>query len=94
MYVVAVEFELHEKRNSEFITLVRENAETSRRAELGCRKFDVCIDPTNPAYVFLYELYDDRAAFEDHLATDHFRSFDRASAPMFRSKKVRFLEHV
>lgn len=94
MYVVAVEFELHENRVSEFITLIRENARTSKRAELGCRQFDICIDRTDPTFIFLYELYDDRAAFDAHLATDHFRNFDRSSAAMIRSKKVRLLELV
>lgn len=94
MYVVSVEFELQESHVDEFIPLIRQNAETSKRVEPGCRQFDVCIDPTNSAYVFLYELYDDRAAFEAHLATDHFRSFDKMSAAMIRSKKIRFLQRV
>ena len=94
MYVVAVEFELQQSYVAEFISLIRENSETSRRVEPGCQQFDVCIDPTNSAFVFLYELYNDRAAFEAHLATDHFRHFDRVSAAMIRNKKIKFLECV
>jgi quinol monooxygenase YgiN len=94
MYIVTVEFEVHPDRRSEFIRLIRENALTSLKIEGGCRQFDVCLDPKHPTYVFLYELYDDRAAFDAHLATEHFRHFDRLSASMVRDKKVRLLERA
>jgi quinol monooxygenase YgiN len=94
MYVVIVEFKLRADRAGEFIALIRENARTSVQTEQGCRQFDVCLDPKDPAYVFLYELYDDRAAFEAHLATGHFKTFDQNSAPMVLDKKVRLLERA
>jgi quinol monooxygenase YgiN len=94
MYVVIVEFKLNADRASEFVALIRENAHTSMQIEQGCRQFDVCCDPKDPAYVFLYEVYDDRAAFEAHLATGHFKTFDRISGPMVSGKKVRLLERV
>jgi autoinducer 2-degrading protein len=94
MYVVTVEFELHPDCSSEFIRLIHENAFTSLKTEEGCRQFDVCLDPKQPRYVFLYEVYDDRAAFDAHLATEHFGSFDLLSARMVRDKKVRLLERA
>jgi quinol monooxygenase YgiN len=36
----------------------------------------------------LYEIYDDRAAFEAHLKTAHFASFNRASEPLVADKTV------
>jgi quinol monooxygenase YgiN len=92
MYVVTVEFKLHADRAAEFLALIRENARTSLQVEQGCRQFDVCRDPKDPAYVFLYELYDDRAAFEAHLATEHFRSFDQFSRSMVSDKQIHLLE--
>jgi autoinducer 2-degrading protein len=44
--------------------------------------------------VFLYEVYDDRAAFDAHLSAPHFKSFDAATAGMIRSKKVRALTRL
>jgi quinol monooxygenase YgiN len=94
MYVVTVEFKLHADRASEFVALIRENARTSVQTEQGCRQFDVCHDPKDPAYVFLYEVYNDRTAFEAHLATGHFKNFDQNSGPMVVDKKVRLLERA
>lgn len=38
--------------------------------------------------VFLYERYDDRAAFEAHLASTHFKTFDAMVAPCLEAKTV------
>ncbi len=57
--------------------------------EPGCRQFDVCTDPDRPGDVFLYELYDDADAFQAHLQTPHFKSFDAKVAGMIAQKTVR-----
>ena len=89
MYIVTVEFTLEPQRLPAFMPRMVENASASREREPGCRQFDVCVDPQAPHVVFLYEVYDDRAAFEAHLATAHFKTFDAAVAEMVAEKKVR-----
>lgn len=94
MYVVTVGFDIQPARLAEFLPLMRENARASVENEPGCRQFDVCIDPARPASVFLYEVYDDRAAFEVHLASAHFRRFDAAVRDMVANKTVRRLQRL
>ena len=94
MYVVIVDFQIKPERVAEFMSLMVENARASRETEPGCRQFDVCVDPGDKTRVFLYELYDDRAAFDAHLATAHFKRFDAAVAPMLASKAVRTLKKL
>ena len=94
MYVVIVDFKIKPERLAEFMPLMLENARASRETEPGCRRFDVCVDPKEKTSVFLYELYDDRAAFDAHLATAHFKRFDPAVTPMVASKAVRLLSLV
>ena len=91
MYVVIVDFRIKPERVAEFMPLMLENARASRETEPGCRQFDVCVDPADGTAVFLYEVYDDRAAFDVHLASAHFKKFDPAVAPMVASKAVRTL---
>ena len=91
MYVVTVTFRLHPKSMAAFMPLMLQNAQTSRLQESGCRQFDVCRDGEG---VFLYEVYDDRAAFDAHLESTHFKDFDRAVADMIASKEVRLFEEV
>jgi len=94
MYVIIVDFEIQPGRLAEFMPLMTGNAAASLRDEPGCRQFDVCQNPEAPHMIFLYEVYDDRAAFEAHLRMPHFRSFDSATADMIISKTVRSFARV
>jgi quinol monooxygenase YgiN len=88
MYVVTVEFGIDPAQWAQFMPLMLENARQSRSDEPGCRQFDVCVDPARPATVFLYELYDDRVAFDAHLATPHFKAFASATGKMIVHRQV------
>jgi autoinducer 2-degrading protein len=88
MFSVVVMFEIKPGAEAVFLDLIRQNASASVRDEPGCQLFDVCTDPAQPSEVFLYELYDDPAAFEAHKTAPHYISFDSASAPLIQSKRV------
>ncbi|MEO5756332.1 MAG: antibiotic biosynthesis monooxygenase [Mesorhizobium sp.] len=83
-------FELVEGGFPEFHRMVSENAALSVELEPDCLRFDVLTpaDATAPTHVFLYEIYRDRAAFDLHLAADHFRQFDRLSRDLVTRKTV------
>lgn len=89
MYVITVDFEIDATHLDAFLPLMVQNAAASVRDEPGCRQFEVCQDPDKPTRMFLYEVYDDRAAFDTHLATPHFTAFDEATTGMIISKTVR-----
>lgn len=87
--VVLVEFALHPGKEPEFRRLVLENAAASLRDEPGCSLFDVLTPEGEPSErIVLYEIYDDPAAFDAHLATPHFASFNEATAPLVAKKTV------
>jgi (4S)-4-hydroxy-5-phosphonooxypentane-2,3-dione isomerase len=94
MYVIAVEFTIHSQHAPTFMPLMLENARNSLQTEPGCRRFDVCRDPSQPERIFLYELYDDRAAFDLHRATAHFKAFDAATTAMIAKKTVHSYELI
>lgn len=89
MFVVVVDLVIREGFVGPFMALLRDNAATSLTSEPGCRQFDVCVDPEAPTSVFLYEVYEDRAAFNAHLSQPHFIAFDAHAAPFVASKRVR-----
>lgn len=88
MYAVCVKFDLKDGKTAGFMPLMRDNAQASLRTEDGCLQFDVLSDPDKPDTVFLYEIYADRAAFDFHLASDHFQSFDAETADMIAAKDI------
>ena len=94
MYVVTVEFKVRPEFLGQFLPEMIANARASTTTEAGCRQFDVCTDPRDTSRIFLYELYDDRAAFEAHLATAHFKEFDRKTGPWLESKVASTLQRA
>ncbi|CCV08559.1 conserved hypothetical protein [Mesorhizobium metallidurans STM 2683] len=89
-FAITVAFELLEGAFPEFHRLVTENAALSVELEPDCLRFDVLTpaDSAVSSHVFLYEIYRDRAAFDLHLASDHFRQFDQRSRDLVISKTV------
>lgn len=93
MFAVTVTFEIKPENVDRFLALVQENAQTSLRDEPGCQLFDIC-HTLGETTVFLYEIYDSKAAFDAHLASAHFKTFDAATARMVDSKDARLFEKV
>lgn len=91
MYAVTVTFTPAPDAMERFLPLMVENARASLQNEPGCLQFDVCCGADS---VFLYEVYTDRAAFEQHLASAHFRSFDAAVADLVAEKVVHTFDEV
>jgi autoinducer 2-degrading protein len=94
MYVVIVDFVTKPEHATDFARAVSENAKASLAEEPACHQFDVCVCPDEPFRFFLYEIYTDRAGFDAHLASAHFKSFDRLVGPWVAEKKVRLLERI
>ena len=94
LYVVTVQFSVAPRHLADFMREMVANARDSRQREPGCLAFDVCQDPATPGQVFLYEIYQDAAAFEKHKREAHFLAFDRTVAPWVQHKAIRILALV
>lgn len=87
-FAITVAFELVDGAFAEFHRAVKENAALSVALEPDCLRFDVLTPLEGGAEVFLYEIYSDRAAFDRHLASDHYRNFDLRTRAMVSRKTV------
>lgn len=87
-FVIAVDFKIKPGQMAAFRKLIDDNARASVRDEPGCSRFDVCANRKDADRVLLYEIYDDRAAFDAHLKTKHFAVFNDASASLVADKTV------
>ena len=88
-YVVWVEFEIHPEQMERFEALLRANAKSSLELEPGCRRFDVLAPLPTRSAISLYDIYNDEAAFQAHLASIHYVAFVAATAPAVNNKVVR-----
>ena len=91
-FVVLVRFELEPGKRGAFEVLVERNAAASVRDEPGCRRFDVLTPPDGADTVVLYEIYDDRDAFEAHKRMPHYLAFREESESLVRSLALEELD--
>ena len=93
-YIVVVSFEVQPESARRFRERVLQQAEDSLALEPDCTQFDVCADPERDNHFLLYERYQDEAAFQAHLQSDHFKAFDREVTPWVTDKQVRILTRL
>ena len=93
-FVITVDFYLLPGALDPFLALIKENARRSLAEEAGCHRFDVLVQKGVPDHIVLYEIYQNRAAFDIHLKSRHFAEFNSASAPYVSDKKVIEYEYV
>ncbi|MFJ9059951.1 putative quinol monooxygenase [Streptomyces sp. NPDC102409] len=75
MYIVAVSFDVPAERRQDFIDAALEDGRQSLAHEPGTRAFDLIADADDPQRFYLYEAYDDEAAFDAHCQGVHFARF-------------------
>lgn len=88
MYVITVSFLIKEPHIKHFLEAMHKQASDSMSLEDGCKQFDVCLSDENPNLIFLYEIYDNKEAFELHLKSDHFQSFSQKVESWVENKTV------
>lgn len=94
MYVITVLFSIGAEHTSAFLQAIVANARTSVAEESGCKQFDVCVSDRDSNDVFLYEVYDSKAAFDAHLASVHFRQFTESTAAWVVAKVINVFERT
>ena len=94
MLAVCVDFEVDLASLDAFLTIMEKNASDSLANEVGCHQFDIAQDPQNPTKIFLYELYDDAVAFEQHKKASHYVEFNGAISGIVNKKSIRLLQKI
>jgi autoinducer 2-degrading protein len=91
MYSIFVTLDVHPEYIDRFKEAGLGDAQGAIRDEPGCFAFAINQDVEIPTRFYLYEVYRDEEAFQDHLETPHFRAWLEDATPMFdgmRSKIV------
>ncbi len=75
MVILQVTLQVKPEHVSEFLEVVRYDAEHSEKDEPGCLRFDISQDLRDPNRFYFYEVYRDEAALEAHRRTPHFKLY-------------------
>ncbi|WP_373089220.1 putative quinol monooxygenase [Sneathiella sp.] len=93
-FAVTARFEVMSGREKAFMVEMKKQAENSLNQEPGCLIFDICINREDGSDVLLYEIYTDKKAFDDHLASRHFSAFIETVTPWITSKKIECWDRI
>ena len=72
MYVIVAPIQIKPGFKEQFIEEMIGDAKGSVNDEPGCLRFDVIQDGNDPNRIWLYEVYKDEAAFQEHTKQPHF----------------------
>jgi autoinducer 2-degrading protein len=81
MVILHVTVQVKPEHVSEFLDVVRYDAEHSEKDEPGCLRFDVIQDRDDTNRFYFYEVYRDEAALEAHRQTPHFKLYAEKVQP-------------
>jgi (4S)-4-hydroxy-5-phosphonooxypentane-2,3-dione isomerase len=90
MFVNAVDLDIVPAERENFLAAIKENGAAAAK-EPGCRRFDILNLSSDPNHFFLYEVYDNEAAYKAHRETEHFKKFAAtvAAAKMVAKREAR-----
>ena len=88
MFVNAVDLDIVPAERENYLAAIKENG-AAAATEPGCRRFDILNLSSDPNHFFLYEVYDNEAAYQAHRTTDHFKKYAAATANMVAKRNPR-----
>src|SRR4051794_3996432 len=87
-YVRIAELQIDPAQAEAFAAATREVGQASVRLEEGCLVLYAVAEKDNPAFVRVFEIYRDPAAYQAHVQTPHFQKFRSTTEAMVRSRKL------
>ena len=82
------EFEVKQEHRDAFQKLMLAHARAALEHEPGCLQFDVAVPRDDPSHIFLYEIYRDGAALDDHMNSPGLAETRKSYAHMISNKRV------
>jgi len=92
-YINAVDIDVVPGQIDAYLAALKENGAAAVH-EPGCHEFNITVSPKDPNHVFLFEVYDNAAAFEAHRATDHFKKYAATTKDMVAKRDARMFSSV
>ena len=87
-YVRVAELQIDPAQAEAFAAATREVGQASVRLEEGCLVLYAVAEKDNPAFVRVFEIYRDAAAYQAHVQTPHFQKFRSTTDAMVKSRKL------
>jgi (4S)-4-hydroxy-5-phosphonooxypentane-2,3-dione isomerase len=92
-YINAVDIDVVPGQIDNYLAAIKENGAASVH-EPGCRAFNITVAQTDTNHIFIFEVYDNAAAFDAHKQTGHFKKYAATTKEMIAKRDGRALSLV
>ena len=90
MLAVTIRLEVLLEHLAVFRAAATKQAEVTRQREHGCLRFDVAFDPDISTRCLIYTAFRDDGAYDHHIATDYYATFEDLSSEWAEKRVVEF----
>lgn len=81
-FINAVDIDVVPGQVDAYLAALKENGAAAVKEEPGCHEFNITVSQKDPNHVFIFEVYENTAAFEAHRATAHFKKYAATTKDM------------
>jgi (4S)-4-hydroxy-5-phosphonooxypentane-2,3-dione isomerase len=94
LYVNAVDIDVVPGKIENYLTAIKEVGAASIKSEPGCSEFDITVSQKDPNHLFIFEVYENAAAFDAHLKSDHYKKYAATAKDVVAKREVHPLSSV
>jgi (4S)-4-hydroxy-5-phosphonooxypentane-2,3-dione isomerase len=94
LYINAVDIDVVPGQIENYLAAIEEVGAAAIKTEPGCSEFDITISQKDPNRLFIFEVYDNAAAFDAHLKSDHYKKYAAAVKDIVAKREVHPLSSI
>jgi autoinducer 2-degrading protein len=94
LYVNAVDIDVVPGKIENYLAAIKEVGAASIKSEPGCSEFDITVSQKDPNHLFIFEVYENAAAFDAHLKSDHYKKYAATAKEVVAKREVHPLSSV
>ena len=94
LYINAVDIDVVPGQLENYLVAIKEVGAAAIKTEPGCSEFDVTVSQKDPNHLFIFEVYENAAAFDAHLKSDHYKKYAATAKDVVAKREVHSLFSV
>ena len=94
LYINAVDIDVVPGQLENYLVAIKEVGAAAIKTEPGCSEFDITVSQKDPNHLFIFEVYENAAAFDAHLKSDHYKKYAATAKDVVTKREVHSLSSV
>ena len=94
LYINAVNIDVVPGQIENYLAAIKEVGAAAIKTEPGCSEFNITVSQKDPNHLFIFEVYENAAAFDAHLKSDHYKKYAATAKDVVTKREVHSLSSV